>query len=227
MNPSWIQFFDPTDDLVIVERDLPHWSQAGTMCFITWRTDDSMPAQVLQAWHTERNVWLMEHGVDATHEAYPECLLRLTTSQRREFYRRFSDRWHQHLDEGHGECVLQHPQLAKIVSDSLQHFDGERYYLTDYVIMPNHVHLLAAFVDEASPLAQCKSWKQFTATQINRLLGRKGRFWQQDGFDHLIRCQEQFQHLRKYLRENPEKARLKSGQYIHFSKVLELPSRSA
>ena len=86
--------------------------------------------------------------------------------------------------------------------------------------MPNHVHVLAAFPDEESMLKQCESWKHFTAMQINRQLGRKGRFWQQDGFDHLVRSERQFEHLRRYIAENPTRAGLQPGEYLHESKEL-------
>jgi type I restriction enzyme R subunit len=116
--------------------------------------------------------------------------------------------------------VLRRPELSQIVADSLCHFDGDRYELTDFVVMPNHVHLLVAFPDEESLLKQCESWKHFTATQINRRLGRKGRFWQQDGFDHLVRTPERFEELRHYIADNPKRARLGPGEYIHYSKSL-------
>jgi type I restriction enzyme R subunit len=53
--------------------------------------------------------------------------------------------------------------------------------MLDYVVMPNHAHILCTFIDEDAMLAQSDSWKHFTATQINRKLGNKKRFWQQDG----------------------------------------------
>jgi len=113
---------------------------------------------------------------------------------------------------------LSKPELAEVVANSLMKFDGDRYLLTDFVIMPNHVHLLAAFPDEESMLSQCEAWKHFTATQINRALGTKGRFWQQDGFDHLVRSEEQFLTLRRYIEENPVHAKLSSGEFIHYAK---------
>ena len=42
--------FDPEADVQIVERRLPHWSQAGAVCFLTWRTIDSLPKDVLDRW---------------------------------------------------------------------------------------------------------------------------------------------------------------------------------
>jgi len=110
--------------------------------------------------------------------------------------------------------------MPEIVAKSLHHFDGERYELTDFVIMPNHVHLLVAFPDEEALLKQCESWKHFTATQINRSLGQKGRFWQQDGFDHLVRTPEQFVRFRRYIADNPRRARLSAGEFVLYSKPL-------
>jgi putative transposase len=116
--------------------------------------------------------------------------------------------------------VLRRPELSAIVAESLLKFDGERYELTDFVVMPNHVHVLAAFPDEDSMLRQCDSWKHFTGREIHRTLGRRGKFWQQDGFDHLVRSIEQFTHLRRYIAENPRKARLRPDEYRHYSKEL-------
>jgi type I restriction enzyme R subunit len=110
--------------------------------------------------------------------------------------------------------------LATIVADSLKHFDNIRYILTDFVVMSNHVHLLAAFDDPEQMLAQCESWRHYTAVKINRRLGRHGRFWQQDGFDHLVRSMEQFEWLRRYVAQNPATARLTPGEYLHDSKPL-------
>ena len=96
------------------------------------------------------------------------------------------------LDAGYGACILRRPELSKIVEDSLLYGDGDRYVLTDAVVMPNHVHLLAAFRDEEALVAQCTSWKRFTATRINAALSQRGPFWQVEQFDHLVRSEEQF-----------------------------------
>jgi type I restriction enzyme R subunit len=215
---SRIQVFDPQQEYAIVERRLPHWSQAGTISFITWRTWDSFPNQVLQRWLAERDSWLKRHGIDPEGDNWRIQLRSLSPTLRREFQLHVSDRWNDHLDACHGTCVLRRPELSQIVSDSLLHFDGDRYELTDFVVMPNHVHLLVAFPDEHSMLRQCDSWKHFTATQINRALNRTGHFWQQDGFDHLVRSAEQFEYLRQYFADNPRRARLQPGEFIHWSK---------
>ena len=147
--------FDAEDDILFVERRLPHWSQPGTLCFITFRTWDSMPAAVLEHWIRERDEWLRTQGIiirgqdantgDADHSR--NQLDSLEPRLRREFHAIFSRRWHGELDQCHGDCLLRQPELAGIVAKSLTHFDGQRYDLTDFVVMPNHVHLIAVFPD--------------------------------------------------------------------------------
>ncbi|MBS0263651.1 MAG: transposase [Planctomycetes bacterium] len=215
-----IQVFDPRQDYGVFERRLPHWAQAGTACFMTWRTRDSIPADVLELWLATRDAWLTQHQIDPARDDWKSRVLALPPHLKAEFRRLVSDRWNEHLDECRGECVLALPELSKIVVESLQHFDGNRYELLDFVVMPNHVHLLAAFPSEPAMLEQCDSWKHFTATQINRRLNRRGRFWQQDGFDHLVRSVEQFEFLRRYIAENPKRARLSPGKFVHWSKPM-------
>ena len=214
-----MQVFDPNQEFAIFERRLPHWSQAGTITFITWRIWDSMPEKVLRQWQQERDTWLLRHGIEPTAQDWKERLRQLDAKSMHECQCLLSDRWNDHLDECHGACVLRKPELAKLVADSLRHFDGDRYEITDFVVMPNHVLVLAAFPDEASLLLQCESWKRFTATKINRILVRQGRFWQTDGFDHLVRSPEQFAYLRSYLADNPKRAKLRAGEYVHYSHV--------
>jgi putative transposase len=94
------------------------------------------------------------------------------------------------------------------------------YLLTDVVVMPNHAHFLCAFLDEGNFLKQCTEWKRYTGRQINQLIRRSGEFWQVDQFDHLIRSPGQFEHYRRYIANNPVKARLSPGSYLHMQKKL-------
>ncbi|MFN0077824.1 MAG: transposase [Prosthecobacter sp.] len=211
-----MRFFNPHDDLLITQRKLPHWAQDGAVVFITWRTLDSMPQEVLEGWRAERNRWLVAHDIDPTLPGWKAQVQDLPLEQMTEYHEQFTTKWHEHLDLGHGACVLRQPELAQIVRDSLLYFDGDRYEMLDFVIMPNHVHLLACFPDKAALLEQCESWKHFTGVQINRRLGTKGRFWQQDAFDHLVRHEAQFRRLQRYIAENPAHAGLRSGEALRW-----------
>ncbi len=119
------------------------------------------------------------------------------------------------LDECHGRCLLRRPELAQIVADSLLHFDGDRYRMGDFIVMPNHVHLLVAFPDEALMRKQFDSWLHWTATKINRATGNSGHYWQEEPFDHLVRSNEQYEYLRRYIRDNPIKAAPAPGEYLY------------
>ncbi len=113
-----------------------------------------------------------------------------------------------HLDQGHGECLLRDPRLAKVVADALHTFDGTRYRLHEWVIMPNHVHVLITPLHENSLSAIVHSWKSFTAKQINGIRGTAGRVWQEDYFDRMIRDERHWHAAVAYIRDNPVKAGL-------------------
>jgi len=81
--------------------------------------------------------------------------------------------------------------------------------------MPTHVHLLAAFASADSMKKQCDSWLHYTAVHINRAMGQRGKVWQQEPFDHLVRNVEQYDYLRQYIADNPRKARLKPDECLY------------
>jgi type I restriction enzyme R subunit len=225
-----LQFFDPNADHTVVWKNLPHFAQAGTLCFITWRTADSLPASAVEKLSKEREVKLQQYDIDPTGN-WRASLAELKPEIRGKVHWALFTAWDQGLDNAYGACVLKRPELARIVMDSLLHFDNDRYVLTDAVIMPNHVHLIAAFRDEASLQKQCKSWKHFTATQINRVLwneapavgaaGLRGKteFWQPEQFDHLIRSEADFDRYRRYIGANPQAAKLKAGESLHYNRA--------
>ncbi len=125
-NEPLFRFFEPHDEYFVIERpELPHWAQDGTMCFITWRTYDSMPRDVMDSWLANRNEWLRGHDINPRSEHWRQRLAKMPMATLREFHDTFSARFEALLDDCHGECVLRRPELAKIVGDSLRHFDGE------------------------------------------------------------------------------------------------------
>ncbi len=89
-------------------------------------------------------------------------------------------------------------------------FDGERYHLVAWSIMPNHVHALVETM-EGSPLPQViHSWKSYTAQMANHIIGRSGTFWQREYFDRFIRDDNHYANAVNYIEENPVKAGLVS-----------------
>ena len=59
------ELFDPKAETHIYEHCRPHWSQAGTVVFITFRLADSIPSEVLNRWDREKQEWLRVRGYDS------------------------------------------------------------------------------------------------------------------------------------------------------------------
>ena len=192
-----IPFFEPLQPVAIHKRNLPHWQQDAKYYFLTWCLADSLPADLVRSWQLEAEAW-------RANRRQP-----LSDADQDEFHRLFSDRLEAELDAGRGDCLLREPALAQIVADALRHFDGERYELLSFVVMPNHVHV-AVRLGETDDLAKViHSWKSFTAHEINKARGTTGTVWQEEYFDRLVRDEEHLHRLVNYIERNPEKAGLK------------------
>lgn len=220
-------FFDRTAEIDIRARNLPHWFQTGAATFVTFRTADSMPKEVVLRWKRELEDWLnksklpaeLAHAVThALRDKHQRLLGILTASQRQEFKRHSARIWHGCLDECHGKCVLRRPDLAKIAADGILFYNEKKYDLDRFVIMPNHVHAIVQFRPGESLKVVGQSWMRYTARRINAALDSSGSFWQPEPFDHLIRSPEQFDYAEKYVAENPTKAQLKDGEFLYWQR---------
>lgn len=178
---------------------LPHWQKDGVWHFITWRLADSLPQEFIETWKSERDDWLLKHPKPWNPE---------TEAQ---YHSRFSDAYLEHLDSGLGSCVLKQTDCAEAVEQALCYFDGQRYTLKSFVIMPNHVHVLVRLHDGWPLERVIQNWKERSASSINAALGSTGKVWQKGYFDRLIRSVEHWEFVDGYIRHNPEKAKLRSG----------------
>jgi putative transposase len=209
------ELFDPQQDFAVRHGSLPHWFQPGVTYFVTFRTDDSVPQPLARSWHARRSQWLQQNGINPCADDWKDRL-RDDPSLERAFHACFTRQFMATLDRGYGACLLGDRRVAGIVLSTLRHFDGKRYLLGDLIVIPNHVHLLVCLLGATEIESQCHSWKKFSAIQINRLVERCGRFWQEESFDHFVRSPDQFDYLRRYIAENPKKAGLKPGEFLHW-----------
>src|SRR6185436_7875478 len=122
------------------------------------------------------------------------------------------------LDAGLGACWLKDARIAALVEDALLHFDGQRYRLLAWCVMPNHVHALVE-TKEGFPLPEIvHSWKSFTANEANKILRRTGDFWQREYHDRFIRDDDHYRNAVVYIENNPVKAGLvKTAQAWRYS----------
>ena len=197
-----LQFFNPYAEIRHTENRLPHWQQEGAVYFVTFRLADAVPTRLRNEGENERDGWLRAHPKPWSNEIELE------------YHKRFSGAIERWLDAGHGSCLFRRQECAQIVTDTLHYFEAERLVMISFVVMPNHVHAL--FVQNPEwPLEKLiHSWKRFTTRQINNLLGRSGSFWQRDYFDRLVRDEKHFANCVRYIRRNPEKARLNAGEFV-------------
>ena len=80
--------------------------------------------------------------------------------------------------------------------------------------MPNHVHVVIKAYSNYDLETILHSWKSFTSTAANKILERKGVFWQREYYDHLIRNEKDFIRIVEYVLDNPLKAGLKDWQWV-------------
>ena len=196
------------DDEEIIRRGgryLPHWTQAGATYAITFRLADSVPATVAHAWQQERQDILDR----AKRQDRP-----LTHQERMELNQLFSDRVDSYLDAGHGECLMKDSRIAEAVQNALLHFDGQRYELLAWAVMPNHVHAVVKPLEAHELKDILHSWKSFTAKEINRLLARQGQVWMEEYYDHLIRDEKDFCNQINYVLNNAEKVGLRDWKWV-------------
>ena len=212
MTFEW-NFFDRNAESLVTKRNLPHIDMPGHLTFVTFRLADSMPREVVKQWHHEIESWLKENHLNTKTVEDVLNANDIDESLKNEL-RRFKNRkWHGHLDDCHGACVLRMPQPRKLVEDSLLHFESERYDLERLVIMPNHVHLLIQMRRGFQLRKQLTETMRYTARTVNSLLKQDGTFWQSEPFDHVVRSEAQFEYLQRYIAENPQKAGLSKGEY--------------
>ena len=158
---------------------LPHWEVPDATYHIVFRLADSLPRHVAQELAIERKAL-----GDINFE------LRLDDA----------------LDQGHGSCALRDHRVSEMVLGARKHFDGTRYELRTWCIMPNHAHVLVRLCDSMNRVLH--SWKSYTAKRANEILERSGPFWQREYFDRIIRDERDFRDTERYILGNPEKAGL-------------------
>jgi len=108
-------------------------------------------------------------------------------------------------DSPYRRC-LRRDDCAKLIEDALLHFDGQRYKLLAWCIMPNHVHVMVECDAQHSLALIVQSWKSFTAKSINAVLRRTGRLWAADYFDRYARDDPHYAAIVSYIESDPVKA---------------------
>ena len=150
---------------------------------------DSVPQKVVEAWKEELKVTEMT----------------MSNDPRVEILRKRIDKYE---DAGYGQCFLQDPRIASMIQENLFHFNGVRYNVLNWCIMPNHVHVLIEVKEGWTLSTIMHGWRSYTAHQANKILGRTGDFWMDEYFDRYIRDEKHLETVVNYIDNNPVKAGL-------------------
>ena len=102
--------------------------------------------------------------------------------------------------------LFQQPQYAQLLVQTLFHYRGSAYQLHEFVIMPDHFHVLM------TPVTSLERAVQFIkggfSYRAKADLGSKAEIWQRSFTDHRIRNAEDYAKHVHYIHFNPVRRRL-------------------
>ena len=163
---------------------------------ITFRLYDSLPKEVIEEIKLKLDIKKEDSSYNSSQ------------------YQRLCQKIAEYEDAGYGQCFLRDERIAAVMQNTLKHFDGERYQLICWCIMPNHVHVLIE-VNEGWSLSRIMhGWRSYTANEANRILGRTGKFWMEEYYDRYIRNDNHLQKTINYILNNPANAGLDGWPWV-------------
>jgi len=171
--------------------NLPHVRQENVIYFLTFRLGDALPTARVASLQAQRDAWLADHPLLHTPE------------EKLQYRRLWTVRIEQLLDAGHGACVLRDSECRQLLEDAMRHDDGRGYRLGEFVIMPNHVHVLLHMLPGQDLSVALKAWKSVSARKIGKRLRRPGSYWMDETFDHAVRQGASLERFVRYIRRNP------------------------
>ncbi|MBZ0201645.1 MAG: transposase [Ignavibacteria bacterium] len=200
---------------IFYKRDLPHYIPENGIIFITFRLTNSLPRPIVDELKREKVELEKKVHIEKSKEKQRVLKLKLL----KKYFAKFD----QYLDNNNkGSLWLKNDRVAKIVYDSILFRNMKLYKLFAFTIMPNHVHMLVGIgpdylnVNKEPSKKETKYYasdvlrdlKKYTAKECNKILYRKGQFWQRESYDHLVRDQREFGNIVNYILQNPVKAGL-------------------
>ena len=198
------------------QNRLPHLAPVGATFFVTFRLADALPQSIVNALKSE-----LEAEINHLKKEFPDdYVYRLGDARRRDFTKYD----HQLDSKSYGACYLKQQAVAEILTAKMQEYNGSLYDLQAFSIMPNHVHVLFSMATQV--VGPDGSWpeeipenyvqldkvmqliKGGSSYSINQYLGRSGKLWFKDSYDHYVRTEKDWLNIVNYILRNPVKAGL-------------------
>jgi REP element-mobilizing transposase RayT len=198
---------------------LPHWQPAEATFFITMRLAGSIPKHIINQIKEQKKI-----EERAIREEFKENI-ELINAKLYDLEKKYFAIYDKQLDNANAPYWLKESEIAKIVAESIHFFEKEDKQLINYAycIMPNHVHWVLKLNKDADVLYKIlQRMKRYTARQANKILNRKGQFWEEESYDHIVRDTKEFDNIVWYTLQNPVKAGfVKKWEDWEFSYVQE------
>jgi len=115
-----------------------------------------------------------------------------------------------YLDNSSNGCYLNAEVLEYLKNFFLKQ-DNILYELVAFCVMPNHIHIL--FKQKVELAQIMKKLKGSSANSINKLLGKKGKFWESSYYDKGIRDERHLMLTYEYIKNNPLKVGLDKNRF--------------
>ena len=186
-------------------RHLPHWRQSGATYAVTFRLADSLPKKKLDLLKSMRSYWEAKYPEPRSEEAWKEYARTVTVSV---------EKW---LDQGAGACNFKLKEFANELSRSILHFQDRQYFVSCYVVMPNHCHLVIRPYKGFELEDILGSIKGVVSRFVNKENGTSGSLWQQECFDRIIRDEEHLYSVVQYIGNNPRMAGLHKSKWFRWT----------
>jgi putative transposase len=186
-------------------RNLPHVLPQGETFFITTCLNGSIPKEIISQYQEESQSIQNRIRLEF-HDDIDRCNIEISNAKKRHFGK--IDKYLDNYDGGFH--WLKQPEIAQILADTFQFWDGQGYNLLAFTIMSNHFHLLFDTSDfSVHPTTMMSSIKRFSAKNANIILNRTGTtFWQEESFDRKVRNDNELLRIINYILQNPVKANL-------------------
>jgi len=108
-----------------------------------------------------------------------------------------------------GRNILQSERNAGLLVEILRSLVAEhRFELHDFVVMPDHLHLLLTVDDDMTIEKAMQLVKGWFSRRISQELGFKGEVWHRGFTETQVMNRESFEKHREYIAQNPVKAGL-------------------
>jgi REP element-mobilizing transposase RayT len=190
---------------------LPHWEKDAGLYFITFHLADSLPRPVLDKIAERHRILLAAKRLRAHLSPSQQVFIAEYSPAKLEEY----------FDSGSGACSLRDPHISELMAAALRFWEGKRYRLVAWCVMPNHVHVVCRLLPGQELSKVLQGWKSFTSRKANAILGQSGAFWQREYYDRLIRDEDELERAIRYVVSNPKRAGLKEWKWVWSARMAQ------